>query len=110
MKRNAEFLQNQDTPAASMLQETPFDNLRLTSQAVLERAQKQGRSKCPRCHGSRMFYCYSCYVPVETVPVEDIPIVKVCTENLRRCSLVILYQISQQVILLDEIDKRWSLT
>ncbi|KAM3828304.1 tRNA-uridine aminocarboxypropyltransferase 1 isoform 2-T2 [Vipera latastei] len=76
MKRNAEFLQNQDTPATSMLQETPFDNLRLTSQAVLERAQKQGRSKCPRCHGSRMFYCYSCYVPVETVPVEDIPIVK----------------------------------
>ncbi|XP_026532877.1 DTW domain-containing protein 1 isoform X2 [Notechis scutatus] len=76
MKRNAECLQNQDTLAASMLQETPFDSLCLTSQAVLERAQKQGRSKCPRCHGSRMFYCYSCYVPVETVPVEDIPIVK----------------------------------
>ncbi|KAL7980064.1 hypothetical protein Chor_001332 [Crotalus horridus] len=76
MKRNAERLLNQGTPAASMLQETPFDNLCLTSQAVLERAQKQGRSKCPRCHSSRMFYCYSCYVPVETVPVEDIPIVK----------------------------------
>ncbi|XP_039214685.1 tRNA-uridine aminocarboxypropyltransferase 1 isoform X1 [Crotalus tigris] len=76
MKRNAECLLNQGTPAASMLQETPFDNLCLTSQAVLERAQKQGRSKCPRCHSSRMFYCYSCYVPVETVPVEDIPIVK----------------------------------
>ncbi|XP_058012518.1 tRNA-uridine aminocarboxypropyltransferase 1 isoform X1 [Ahaetulla prasina] len=76
MKRNAECLRNQDTLTASMLQETPFDNLCLTSQAILERAQKQGRSKCPRCHGSRMFYCYSCYVPVETVPVEDIPIVK----------------------------------
>ncbi|XP_032089490.1 DTW domain-containing protein 1 [Thamnophis elegans] len=76
MKRNAECLQNQDILAASLLQETPFDNLCLTSQAILERAQKQGRSKCPRCHGSRMFYCYSCYVPVETVPVEDIPIVK----------------------------------
>ncbi|KAG8145049.1 hypothetical protein E2320_013424 [Naja naja] len=75
-KRNAECLRNQDSLATSMLQETPFDNLCLTSQAVLERAQKQGRSKCPRCHGSRMFYCYSCYVPVETVPVEDIPIVK----------------------------------
>ncbi|XP_070809799.1 tRNA-uridine aminocarboxypropyltransferase 1 isoform X1 [Pituophis catenifer annectens] len=76
MKRNAKCLRNQDTLTASMLQETPFDNLCLTSQAILERAQKQGRSKCPRCHGSRMFYCYSCYVPVETVPVEDIPIVK----------------------------------
>ncbi|XP_013921838.1 PREDICTED: DTW domain-containing protein 1 [Thamnophis sirtalis] len=76
MKRNAECLQNQDILAASLLQGTPFDNLCLTSQAILERAQKQGRSKCPRCHGSRMFYCYSCYVPVETVPVEDIPIVK----------------------------------
>uniref|UniRef100_A0A2D4NF04 tRNA-uridine aminocarboxypropyltransferase 1 n=4 Tax=Micrurus spixii TaxID=129469 RepID=A0A2D4NF04_9SAUR len=76
MKKNAECLQNQDTLATSMLKETLFDNLCLTSQAVLERAQKQGRSKCPRCHGSRMFYCYSCYVPVETVPVENIPIVK----------------------------------
>ncbi|XP_063170116.1 tRNA-uridine aminocarboxypropyltransferase 1 isoform X2 [Candoia aspera] len=59
-----------------MLQETPFENLCLASQDILESAQKQGRSKCPRCHGSRMFYCYSCYVPVETVPVEEIPVVK----------------------------------
>ncbi|KAM6425856.1 tRNA-uridine aminocarboxypropyltransferase 1 isoform 1-T1 [Liasis olivaceus] len=76
IKRNAEYLKNQDSPATSMLQETPFENLCLASQAILEKAQKQGRSKCPRCHSSRMFYCYSCYVPVETVPIEEIPIVK----------------------------------
>nr|XP_060611297.1 tRNA-uridine aminocarboxypropyltransferase 1 [Anolis sagrei ordinatus] len=56
--------------------ETPMDNLCLASQAILERAQKQGRSKCPRCHSSRMFYCYTCYVLVETVPTRDIPVVK----------------------------------
>lgn len=51
-------------------------NLQVSSQEVLEVAQKKGRSKCPKCNGSRMFYCYTCYVPVESVPVEEIPSVK----------------------------------
>ncbi|XP_030045431.1 tRNA-uridine aminocarboxypropyltransferase 1 [Microcaecilia unicolor] len=51
-------------------------NLKLASQEVLERAQQIGRSKCPKCSSSRMFYCYSCYIPVETVPVKNIPVVK----------------------------------
>ncbi|KAM3925581.1 tRNA-uridine aminocarboxypropyltransferase 1 isoform 1-T2 [Leptodactylus fuscus] len=53
-----------------------LDKLKVSSQVVLETAQKKGRSKCPKCNSSRMFYCYSCYVPVESVPHEDIPIVK----------------------------------
>ncbi|KAM4677287.1 tRNA-uridine aminocarboxypropyltransferase 1 isoform 1-T2 [Discoglossus pictus] len=53
-----------------------LQNLQLVSQDVLETAQKKGRSKCPKCHSSRMFYCYSCYVPVETVPIDAIPCVK----------------------------------
>ncbi|XP_018418407.1 PREDICTED: DTW domain-containing protein 1 [Nanorana parkeri] len=51
-------------------------NLQVSSQEVLEVAQKKGRSKCPKCKGSRMFYCYTCYVPVESVPVGEIPSVK----------------------------------
>ncbi|XP_062998383.1 tRNA-uridine aminocarboxypropyltransferase 1 [Elgaria multicarinata webbii] len=76
IKINSECLKRLDSQATSMLQETPLENLHLASQAVLERAQKQGRSKCPRCNSSRMFYCYTCYVPVETVPTGEIPIVK----------------------------------
>ncbi|XP_029431570.1 DTW domain-containing protein 1 [Rhinatrema bivittatum] len=52
------------------------NNLKLASQEVLERAQQIGRSRCPKCSSSRMFYCYSCYVLVETVPVKKIPAVK----------------------------------
>ncbi|KAG8440514.1 hypothetical protein GDO86_006316 [Hymenochirus boettgeri] len=51
-------------------------NLQLSSQRVLEIAQEKGRSKCPKCNSSRMFYCYTCFVPVESVPSSDIPVVK----------------------------------
>ncbi|XP_040269957.1 tRNA-uridine aminocarboxypropyltransferase 1 isoform X1 [Bufo bufo] len=53
-----------------------WEKLKLSSQVVLETAQKKGRSKCPKCNGSRMFYCYTCYVPVESVPTGDFPTVK----------------------------------
>ncbi|XP_060115829.1 tRNA-uridine aminocarboxypropyltransferase 1 isoform X2 [Heteronotia binoei] len=75
-KRKNECVKSPDSQTMSMLQETPFQNLHLASQAVLERAQKQGRSKCPKCNSSRMFYCYTCYVPVEAVPTREIPVVK----------------------------------
>ncbi|XP_008119076.2 tRNA-uridine aminocarboxypropyltransferase 1 isoform X2 [Anolis carolinensis] len=73
VERSSECLMTSQETAK---EETPMDNLLLASQTILESAQKQGRSKCPRCHGSRMFYCYTCYVPVETVPTRDIPVVK----------------------------------
>ncbi|XP_028563096.2 tRNA-uridine aminocarboxypropyltransferase 1 isoform X2 [Podarcis muralis] len=76
IKRNLEGLNSSDSQTTSMLQETPLENLHLAPQTVLERAPKQGRSKCPRCNSSRMFYCYTCYVPVETVPTGEIPVVK----------------------------------
>ncbi|XP_075064070.1 tRNA-uridine aminocarboxypropyltransferase 1 isoform X2 [Mixophyes fleayi] len=53
-----------------------LDNIQVSSQEVLETAQNKGRSKCPKCNSSRMFYCYTCYVPVESVPTGDIPSVK----------------------------------
>nr|XP_020645744.1 DTW domain-containing protein 1 isoform X2 [Pogona vitticeps] len=76
MKRSSGCLKGHDSQTATLLKETPLENLRLASQAVLERAQKQGRSSCPRCKSSRMFYCYTCYIPVETVPTGEIPVVK----------------------------------
>ncbi|XP_054858708.1 tRNA-uridine aminocarboxypropyltransferase 1 [Eublepharis macularius] len=74
--RKTDGLKSSGSQTASMLPETPLQNLHLASQAVLERAQKQGRSKCPKCNSSRMFYCYTCYILVETVPTKDIPVVK----------------------------------
>ncbi|XP_053573428.1 tRNA-uridine aminocarboxypropyltransferase 1 [Bombina bombina] len=53
-----------------------LENLQLSSQEVLESAQKKGRAKCPKCHCSRMFYCYTCYTPVGTVSADAIPQVK----------------------------------
>ncbi|XP_069835550.1 tRNA-uridine aminocarboxypropyltransferase 1-like [Dendropsophus ebraccatus] len=61
----------QDTSGKDLL-----EKLKVSSQVVLETAQKKGRSKCPKCNSSRMFYCYTCYVPVESVPIGDIPTVK----------------------------------
>ncbi|XP_067411885.1 tRNA-uridine aminocarboxypropyltransferase 1 [Emydura macquarii macquarii] len=75
LKRNFECLKNSQQTTSS-LQDNPLQNLQLASQEVLEKAQKSGRSKCPRCNSSRMFYCYSCYVPVETVPTKELPVVK----------------------------------
>ncbi|XP_052528402.1 tRNA-uridine aminocarboxypropyltransferase 1 isoform X1 [Tympanuchus pallidicinctus] len=64
----------QQTP--SPFQDNPLQKLQLASQEVLEKAKKSGRSKCPRCSSSRMFYCYTCFLPVETVPITEIPMVK----------------------------------
>ncbi|XP_075714150.1 tRNA-uridine aminocarboxypropyltransferase 1 [Rhinoderma darwinii] len=54
--------------------------LKVSSHVVLETAQKKGRSKCPKCNGSRMFYCYTCYVPVESVPTGSIPTVRLAVK------------------------------
>ncbi|XP_023669809.2 tRNA-uridine aminocarboxypropyltransferase 1 [Paramormyrops kingsleyae] len=53
----------------------PFDGLKLASHEVLERAQMTGRSKCPKCNGSRMFYCYTCFSLVG-VNQDEVPKIK----------------------------------
>uniref|UniRef100_V9KXP5 tRNA-uridine aminocarboxypropyltransferase 1 n=1 Tax=Callorhinchus milii TaxID=7868 RepID=V9KXP5_CALMI len=53
-----------------------FENLKLAPQTVLETLQRSGRSKCPKCHCSRMFYCYSCFLLVDGVSSDEIPQVK----------------------------------
>ncbi|XP_051896612.1 tRNA-uridine aminocarboxypropyltransferase 1 isoform X2 [Pristis pectinata] len=53
-----------------------FKDLKLASQTVLETLQQNGRSKCPKCQSSRMFYCYSCFLLVDGVSSDKIPQVK----------------------------------
>ncbi|MEE6519949.1 hypothetical protein FKM82_017731, partial [Ascaphus truei] len=67
---------SKSSQASNSVENDMLQNLQLSSQEVLEKAQKKGRSKCPKCNSSRMFYCYTCYVPVETVPIDEIPRVK----------------------------------
>lgn len=76
-ENNSRFVEIQQPQTTSIAAEDPLQNLRLASQEVLQKAQQSGRSKCLKCGGSRMFYCYTCYVPVENVPMEQIPLVKV---------------------------------
>ncbi|XP_028811925.1 tRNA-uridine aminocarboxypropyltransferase 1 [Denticeps clupeoides] len=53
----------------------PFRGLKLASHGVLEAAQTTGRLKCPRCGGSRMFFCYTCLCVLGVDP-QGIPLVK----------------------------------
>ncbi|XP_040824971.1 tRNA-uridine aminocarboxypropyltransferase 1 isoform X2 [Ochotona curzoniae] len=73
---NSKFVETKQSQTTSVASEDPLQNLCLASQEVLHKAQQTGRSKCLQCGGSRMFYCYTCYVPVENVPTEQIPLVK----------------------------------
>ncbi|XP_034757825.1 tRNA-uridine aminocarboxypropyltransferase 1-like [Acipenser ruthenus] len=75
-----DFPDNQTKTSASLSDSTskvnePLQNLHLASHEVLERAQTAGRSKCSKCSGSRMFYCYTCCSLVG-VGQEEIPKVK----------------------------------
>ncbi|EHB18407.1 DTW domain-containing protein 1 [Heterocephalus glaber] len=75
-ENNAKFVETKHSQTTLIASEDPLQNLCLASQEILQKAQQSGRSKCLRCGGSRMFYCYTCYVPVENVPVGQIPLVK----------------------------------
>uniref|UniRef100_UPI00358E3767 tRNA-uridine aminocarboxypropyltransferase 1 isoform X2 n=1 Tax=Myxine glutinosa TaxID=7769 RepID=UPI00358E3767 len=55
----------------------PFAALRLSCQDALQQRRAAGRSRCPRCGASRMFYCYSCHVLVQDLDPQRVPRVKV---------------------------------
>ncbi|XP_026175900.1 tRNA-uridine aminocarboxypropyltransferase 1 [Mastacembelus armatus] len=57
------------------LSKQPLQGLKLASHAVLEEAQQRGRLKCPKCGGSRMFFCYTCCSLVG-VSLQEIPVIK----------------------------------
>lgn len=60
-------------PGSSESTEYPFSHLKIASFDLLHRVSK--RSKCTKCHRSRMHYCYSCYLPVEGLR-DKLPAVK----------------------------------
>ncbi|XP_061565526.1 tRNA-uridine aminocarboxypropyltransferase 1 [Cololabis saira] len=57
------------------LSKQPLQGLKLASHAVLEKAQQNGRLKCSKCGGSRMFFCYTCCSLVG-VGIQEIPLIK----------------------------------
>lgn len=59
----------------SSKEELPLQGLKLASHEVLEKAQTQGRIKCSKCGGSRMFFCYTCFSLVG-VNQQEIPLIK----------------------------------
>ncbi|XP_023421697.1 tRNA-uridine aminocarboxypropyltransferase 1 isoform X2 [Cavia porcellus] len=75
-ENSAKCVETKQSQTTLITSEDPLQNLCLASQEILQKAQRSGRSRCVKCGGSRMFYCYTCYVPVENVPGGQIPLVK----------------------------------
>ena len=67
---------NPKSPEARNRDEKPFEGMVISSSETLDTLD--GRSACPRCGKSRMYFCYTCYVPVSLIEGK-IPICKVST-------------------------------
>lgn len=67
--------------------ESPLQGLKLASHEVLEKAQTQGRIKCTKCGGSRMFFCYTCF---SVVGVDEAKIPQIKVSNSRTSSMGLL--------------------
>lgn len=52
----------------------PFKLMKISDNSFLN--DVDGRSPCIKCHKSRKFFCYSCYLPTESVSTR-VPKVKV---------------------------------
>ncbi|XP_077419278.1 tRNA-uridine aminocarboxypropyltransferase 1 isoform X2 [Vanacampus margaritifer] len=66
---------SRDSAQAPKLSKHPLQGLKLASHAVLDKMQQRGRTKCAKCGGSRMFFCYTCCLLVD-VSLQEIPTVK----------------------------------
>lgn len=45
--------------------EDPFSEMKIDDCSFLDEVSHRGN--CPKCHKSRKYYCYTCYVAVEEV-------------------------------------------
>ncbi|XP_070395865.1 uncharacterized protein [Dermacentor albipictus] len=45
--------------------ENPFSHLRISSSEFLEEINERG--VCPKCHKSRMYFCYTCFTAVDSI-------------------------------------------
>lgn len=66
----------------------PFENMQIDKNEFLH--DVEGRSPCPKCHKSRKFYCYTCYVPVERL-IGRFPVVKVFTKMKENTEDLIMF-------------------
>lgn len=53
---------NPKSPEARSRNDNPFEGLKISNSCVLN--ELTSRSPCPRCGKSRMYFCYTCFVPV----------------------------------------------
>ncbi|CAG9108144.1 unnamed protein product [Plutella xylostella] len=53
---------NPKSPEARNRDDKPFEGMKITNSHVLEKLDQ--RSACTRCGKSRMYFCYTCYIPV----------------------------------------------
>lgn len=63
-----------NTTAESSHRLNPFLNMKITNNSFLKEITE--RSPCSKCHKSRKFFCYTCYIPVprlaELLPKVDV--------------------------------------
>lgn len=64
-----------DSSDACEIAKEPLQGLKLASHEALKTAQQKGRLKCPKCGGSRMYFCYTCCSLVG-VTQQEIPLIK----------------------------------
>lgn len=67
---------NPKSPEARSRDDKPFEGLKMSNSDILD--SLNSRSPCPRCGKSRMYFCYTCYIPVSRlegrIPTCTLPI------------------------------------
>ena len=72
----------------------PFKDMNISSHVPLEGLK---RSKCPGCQASRMYFCYKCYLYVDTLDASKIPKVKVSSCFFIFC-FDVLYKVVNKIV------------
>lgn len=61
-KPSTNLIMNPKSLEARNRDDKPFDGLKISNSDALHSLGM--RSPCPRCNKSRMYFCYTCFVPV----------------------------------------------
>lgn len=52
----------------------PFEGMKISNKDILQKVEE--RSPCSKCHKSRKYFCYSCFIPVDDL-IGKLPNIKV---------------------------------
>lgn len=69
---------NPKCPEARNRDDNPFEGMLIASAEEVEKLST--RSTCPRCGKSRMYFCYTCFVPVSSLEGR-IPVCRVSSQK-----------------------------